>query len=75
VAYLVGTLDVADEALEARASRRRRHEPDACLLLHLPHAVAQAVVQSAILVVPGSQKAQHQQALKKNRGANAGTGR
>jgi len=64
VAYLVGTLDVADEALEARPSRRRRYEPDARLLLHLPHAVAQAIVQRAILVVPGSQKAQRQQALK-----------
>ena len=55
VAYLVGTLDVAGEALEARADRRRR-EPDARQLLHLPHAVAQALVQRAPLRVPAPQK-------------------
>eukprot|EP00964_Phaeocystis_antarctica_P138307 scaffold102986_cov48-Phaeocystis_antarctica.AAC.1 len=53
VASLVVQLDVGDEALEARGGRRRRGEPVARLLLHLPHAVAHALVVRAALVVPG----------------------
>ena len=52
VANLVGPLDVGDEALQARAGRRRGDEPIARLLLHSPHALAQALVLRAALVVP-----------------------